>query len=247
MSFQDLETVALNNALESNETYEDYLNTFINPTDLNFLGNIEVARQLVELGINVKTQILGREEFYTKKEALHQLKLSKLKAKEIVLNFKSVDPALYENNPLLKAIADREEQIKNDYLATILYIRAAKLNSKGRTVEISGYVDLSERFNKENFVKYYKGDRLFLPKTTDLSYYNWNTGSCVFNDTKMFKNESDIDHKRLGFKNKRDRKIVWTDIEAKENPAVKITQMETDNGLYKQIIIFDQVLNIKNY
>jgi hypothetical protein len=35
--------------VEKFETYEDYLNSQITPTDLNYLGDEEMARQLVEL------------------------------------------------------------------------------------------------------------------------------------------------------------------------------------------------------
>lgn len=35
-------------------SYEEYLDSFITQKDIDYLENVDVARQLVELGLNVK-------------------------------------------------------------------------------------------------------------------------------------------------------------------------------------------------
>lgn len=249
MSHQELDSLAGANVASKFERYENYLDSFINKNDLEFLENIEVARQLVELGINVKTQILSREEFNRKKEELQELKRQRLAKNKIVVAFKEVSNSeIIDNDPLLKAMAEREEAIRNDVMATIIYLRVCIKNSKNRLVEVSGYIDLCERLNTENFIPYYEGKTLLLPKKTDLSFYNWNTGFCVFNDSKIFKNEADVEQKILGFKNKRDRRIIWVDeAQEVETKSVKRFEIRSSSPIYKQIIFFDQMLNIKTF
>lgn len=249
MSYQNLD--AGNNPLVAHkfDSYEAYLDSFINKTDLEFLDSIDVARQLVELGINVKTQVLSRDEFNQKKEQLQQLKRQRLAEKKIVVVYKEVNNNEFMNaDPFLRAIAEREEAIRNDMMATIVFMRLTIRNSKNTIVEVSGYIDLSDRLNNENFVPYYEGKKLLRPKKTDLSFFNWNTGACVFNDSRMFKNEPDVEKKSLGFKNKRDRRVIWVDnIQETDGQSVKRIEVRSVNPVYKQIIFFDQLLNIKTY
>lgn len=45
------------------DTYEEYLDSFISLKDMENLENLDVARHLVELGLNVKVQVVSRAEF----------------------------------------------------------------------------------------------------------------------------------------------------------------------------------------
>lgn len=249
MSYQELEAGGNATIASKFESYEAYLDSFINKTDLEYLENIDVARQLVELGINVKTQILSREEFNQKKDQLQQLNRQRMAEKKIVVAYKEVKNTQgITNDPFLKAIADREEDIRNDVLATIIFVRLTIKNSKGRVVEVSGYIDLSDRLNNEDFIHYYEGRQLLIPRKSDLSFFNWNTGVCVFNDSRMFKNEADVEKKAVGFKNKRDRRIIWVDsVTEADNYSVKRTEVQPLSSVYKQVIFFDQMLNIKTF
>jgi hypothetical protein len=56
-----------------------------------------------------------------------------------------------------------------------------------KNTEVSGYIDLAHRLKTEDFRPYFEGKKKILPKTTDLSYYNWKTGTCVSNDSPNFK------------------------------------------------------------
>ena len=51
-------------------TYEDFLDSQITQQDLFYLGDEELARQLVELGYRGSGEVLKREEFEAKKAAL---------------------------------------------------------------------------------------------------------------------------------------------------------------------------------
>lgn len=53
-------------------------------------------------------------------------------------------------------------------------------------MEKSSYIDLNERMRKESFLDYYLGKKLLLPKSSDLSYYNWKNGKCKSNETEAF-------------------------------------------------------------
>lgn len=53
--------------------------------------------------------------------------------------------------------------------------------------EISGYIDYAHRLKTEDFRLYFDGKKKLLPKTTDLSYFNWRTNACYANDSPNFK------------------------------------------------------------
>ena len=55
--------------MEEFDTYEDYLDKQITPTDLYYLEDVELARQLVELGYRGNGELLRRDEFDVRKEA----------------------------------------------------------------------------------------------------------------------------------------------------------------------------------
>ena len=90
----------------------------------NLKGNLETARQLIELGINTKTQVMSEEEFNQKKAKIMNLRNQKetYKIKEIDCK-KIKDPKIFENEPFLAALADREEAIVNGKKLSILFLR----------------------------------------------------------------------------------------------------------------------------
>ena len=60
------------------------------------------------------------------------------------------------------------------------------------------------------------------PKPTDLSYYNWDTGKVVSNDSPNFKVDASNGSTGLLFRNKKDRKVINVD------PNIKNTEENTD-------------------
>lgn len=92
----------------------------------------------------------------------------------------------------------------------------------------------------EDFRPYFSGEKVLLPKTTDLSFYNWVTRTCVSNDSPNFKVDATSGNQGLLFRNKRDRKVINV------NPNSKISDSNTTRVVvtslrqeYKQIVIFD--------
>jgi len=86
------------------------------------------------------------------------------------------------SDKFLMELAKREEQVLNGKLLTIIFVRYESKNS-----EISGYIDYAHRLKTDNFKEYFEGKKKLLPRTSDLSYYNWKTGMCVSNDSPNFK------------------------------------------------------------
>merc|ERR1712196_36246 len=104
-------------------------------------------------------------------------------------------------DPFLIALADREELVRSGKLTTIIYIRTS--NSRGQ--EVSAYIDYAQRLKVENFDRYFDEtlgpDRPKLqPKTSDLSYFNFETQHSTSNSNENFQV---IAHNEIGllFKN----------------------------------------------
>ena len=57
---------------------------------------------------------------------------------------------------------------------------------------------------------YFEGKKQLLPRTSDLSYYNWDTQSCTLFDSPNFRVDANSEAGLL-FKNKRDRKVINVD------------------------------------
>lgn len=161
-----------------------------------------MARQLVELGYRGSGEPLKREEFESRKKAAESFRLSKrLATNALASNGK--DLAQY---PFLQALAEREEANRIGKLTSIIFIRTK--NSKDQ--EISGYIDFAHRLKSENFDCYFNRQKVFLPRPSDMSFYNWETQTCTSNATPNFQVIADNESGLL-FKNKRDRKIINVD------------------------------------
>lgn len=99
------------NELEQFTTYEDYLDSFIEENDVKYLGNIDLARQLIELGIHSKQPILKKEQFEAKQRALAEAKKNQNNDKVKELTHKLVDEKLWKDDPFLVEISKREEDV----------------------------------------------------------------------------------------------------------------------------------------
>ena len=58
--------------VERFETYEDYLDSQLTPTDLAYLEDEDMARQLVELGYRGLGDTIRREDFEKRKKLLNE-------------------------------------------------------------------------------------------------------------------------------------------------------------------------------
>lgn len=74
MSLIELELESIQNTLDQFDTYESYLDSYVTQQDIDNLENLDLARKLVELGLNIKTQLLTKEEFEKKKALLEHFR-----------------------------------------------------------------------------------------------------------------------------------------------------------------------------
>merc|ERR1712110_924478 len=116
-------------------------------------------------------------EFEAKKAALEAAKLSKRsQQKQLISQGQTYDDAFWT------ALAEREEPNRLAKMTSIIFIR--DFNSRGQ--EISGYIDYAQRLKNEDFEQYFSGKKRLLPKSTDLSFYNWETQRATLNPTPNF-------------------------------------------------------------
>lgn len=199
--------------------------------DLFYLEDVELARQLVELEYRGSGEILRREEFEERKEAAEQARLQEARNKPKKLASAGKELSAY---PLLSALAQREEAVRNGKLTTIIFIRDR--NAKGQ--EVSGYIDFAHRLKIEDLEPVFLHRRRLMPKPSDLSFYNWETQTSTSNPTPNFQVIADNEAGLL-FKNKRDRKIINVDPRAKPGDNSTRTEILTDE--YQQVVLYDHV------
>jgi len=223
--------------VSSYATYEDYLDQQVTDRDLFYLNDEKLARELVELGYRGNGDTLNRTEYEEKKRELQEElsnanKLKRGGSQKIELFSHGLDTETAD--PFLRELAKREELVRNGKLTTIIFIRTT--NARGQ--EISGYIDLKYRMmTEQNFRSYFEGKKKMKPKPTDLSYYNWETQTANSNPTQNFQVIADNQHGLL-FKNKRDRKVINVDPNAKE-VGDNSQRFEIFSDDYLQIVIFD--------
>mmetsp|Transcript_15759 Transcript_15759/g.46582 ORF Transcript_15759/g.46582 Transcript_15759/m.46582 type:complete len:239 (-) Transcript_15759:358-1074(-) len=217
--------------LDEYASYEDYLDNQITATDMYYLEDVELARSLVELGVRGNGEVIKREEFEQRKaaaEAARQARINK-KPKRLASQGKNV-----EDFPLLQALKDREEAVRNGKLTTIIFVRDK--NAKGQ--EVSGYIDFGHRLRSENMEAVFDRKKRLMPRPTDLSFYNWETQMSTSNPTPNFQVIAD-DECGLLFKNKRDRKVINVDPHARPGDNSMRTELLTDE--FAQVVLFDHV------
>lgn len=214
--------------VEQFDTYEDYLDSQLTETDLGYLEDEEMARQLVELGYRGLGDTIRREDFEARKKLLHERASQK---HSLPKQLASVDRDFTEF-PFLQALANREEPVRTGKLTTIIFLR--DFNSKGQ--EVSGYIDYAHRLRTEDFVPYFERRRRLLPKPTDLSYYNWETQLSTSNSSPHYQAIADSVQGLL-FKNKRDRKVI--NVNPEMSPGDNTVRIELDAKEYVQIVIYD--------
>lgn len=218
------------------QTYEDYLDLFVTPQDLFYLGDADNARQIVELGYKPNAKdFMSREEFEAEKRAALEGPSKRRKSAEEVLS----DGMSFAHSPFLYALQKREELVRNGKLSTIIFIRDT-VNGH----EVSGYIDYYHRLKNDNFLDYFKGKRRLLPRRTDLSYYNWKTHTLYYNNSATFQVLADSEA-GLMFKHRRDRKTINVDPRA-PTPGDNSNRTVLVTGEYTQVTLYDHVTRRKN-
>jgi hypothetical protein len=217
------------------ESYEDYLDSQITETDIYYLEDEDLARQLVELGYRGSGETLKREEFMARKKAVEQARLNKLRTTPKALASAGKDVTGF---PFLASLAEREEMVRNGKLTTIVFIRDK--NAKGQ--EVSGYIDYAHRLKMESFEPYFERKKKLMPRPTDLSFYNWETQTSTSNATPNFQVIADNEGGLL-FKNKRDRKVI--NVDPKARPGDNSRRIELHTHEYTQVVLYDHVTRRK--
>nr|XP_011708642.1 uncharacterized protein C4orf22 homolog isoform X2 [Macaca nemestrina] len=192
---------ALDNIVTQFNTYEDFLDSQITTVDLYYLEDETLARQLVELGYRGTGERVKREDFEARKAAIE---ISRLAERAQQKTLTSAGKDLQDN--FLMALAMREEDNRNGKLSSVIFIRDR--NSYGQ--EISGYIDYAHRLKTEDFEIYFSGKKRLLPRTTDISFYNWDADIAVCNSSPNYQVIAD-NPEGLLFRYKRDRKILNVD------------------------------------
>ncbi|XP_062307331.1 cilia- and flagella-associated protein 299 [Osmerus eperlanus] len=123
-------------------------------------------------------------------------------------------------------------------MTSIIFIRDR--NALGQ--EISGYIDYSHRLKTEEFEQYFSGKKRLLPRSTDLSFYNWDTQVSTSNPSANYQVIAE-NSSGLLFKNKRDRKIL--NVDPKVSPGDNSTRIPLQSDLYTQVVIYDHTTRRK--
>lgn len=134
----------------------------------------------------------------------------------------------------VQELQKREEAVRNGKLATIVFIRDVNANGQ----EVSGYIDYGHRLKAGAMEAVFDRKARFLPKPTDLSFYNWDTHASSSTPTPNFQVIAD-NAAGLVFKNKRDRKVINMDPNA--NPGDNSTRTNFQTDEYMQVVIYDHI------
>ncbi|KAH0574106.1 hypothetical protein SS50377_24051 [Spironucleus salmonicida] len=216
------------------KTYEEYLDSHIKPEDLFFLNSLETARRIVETS-SLKSEILKRDEFESAKREINSQKQRGQSYQ--TTNFAS-DGANVDEFPFLFALKQREQLVKEGKLAVIVFLRDK--NHSGQ--EISGYIDYGQRLKNEDCRGYFLRQKKLLPKSTDLSFYNWDTQFVSSMASENFELMADNEAGFL-FKCRRDRKVINV------NPGAVLDEKSVrhviDTHEYVHCVIYDHVLRRK--
>ena len=214
-------------ALEQFADYEAYLDSQVSETDMYYLEDEEMARQLVELGYRGSGDTLKRDEFEARRRALRERGTQRANVpKALASHGKDLS-----GNPFLAALASREALVRNGKLTSIIFVRTT--NAKGQ--QVSAYIDYAHRLKTEDFGPYFAGEKKLMPKPTDLSYYNWETQTSTSNSTPNFQVIADNESGLL-FKNKRDRKII--NVDSTQSPGDNSNRVEIQTTEYLQVVIW---------
>ncbi|XP_051026772.1 cilia- and flagella-associated protein 299 [Acomys russatus] len=230
---QDEGLTAVDNVVTQFNTYEDFLDSQITTVDLYYLEDENLARQLVELGYRGTGEIVKREDFEARKAAINIARLAERTQKKALT---SAGKDLQDN--FLKALAMREEDNRNGKVSTVIFIRDK--NSHGQ--EVSGYIDYAHRLKSEDFEVYFSGKKRLLPRTTDISFYNWDSHIAVCNSSPNYQVIAD-NPEGLLFEYKRDKKIL--NVDPKAHPGDSSTRVPIQTELYTHALLFDHIFRRK--
>lgn len=219
------------------DSYSDYLQSFTSIEEYRYLGNMKVISSLIKLGYRTNGTIYEEDEFHTKRKHLLEL-----------INPKSIISQLYSrylvgDDPVLVALANREERNVQKKLSTIIFLQIRQRNG----FDISGYIDFADSLHKcsihslgaTNWKAVFQGRILLRPNRNHLSFYDWHTGTICFNNSDNF--EILNYGTSLMFKHIGDHKIVpVTAIESPYKDNVNRTFIQSP--MYGCVALYDHIV-----
>ena len=230
-SDEQLQTV---NAVAHFETYESYLDSIASWQDMFYLEDQALARAVVELGYRGTAEFMKRREFKERRAEYEASKVAR-DAREDAL----ASEGLELEDPLLRALADREADNREGSLSTIIFLRS--LNERNQ--EISGYIDYAQRLRTDTFADYFSGRARLTPRLSDMAFFNWKTQHARCNNTPNWQVLSES-VRGLAFKSRRDRKVVSVDPRA-ESPGDSSTRTLFSSPNYTQVVLYDHIIRQK--
>ncbi|KAM3963537.1 LOW QUALITY PROTEIN: cilia- and flagella-associated protein 299 [Aphomia sociella] len=215
------------------DTWEDYLDSLIEISDLRNLRSIVSARTIAALGYRAYGDTLSENEFYTRRAVIHGI------VYPVVRPYTLVSEGADLEDPFKRELAVRERANRIGILQSIIFIRHF---TKGG-FEISGYIDYAHKLISENWNAFFKFNKILWPKDNDLGYYHWRHGTVRSNMSRNYKPLMDPE-KGLLFQNRHDHKIIFPD--PQQDPGQNTTKQRVYSPRYTQIEIYDHVVRRKS-
>ncbi|XP_030555852.1 cilia- and flagella-associated protein 299 [Drosophila novamexicana] len=224
-------------------SYEDYLDHFININDVRYLRNWSLSRQFIQnaCGKSCMGRLLSRSEYAEQRKKL-----------EIMLNPRGISESTlfgedYEgNDSVLKEFADREYQLLNKQISTIIFL---VMRSK-QGLEVSGFIDLEESLREshykhsEHYVNWpaiFEGKDKLIPQPFHLSFFDWYKNKVKCNNSANFKVVSGRAHSLL-MMHRGDHKIICVNAGCTCNWSKNAKRSVYSSSIYGQCLFFDHII-----
>jgi hypothetical protein len=212
------------------DTFDEFLDSQITELDLFYVQDIAIARKLVEYGLRGNGEIISKKEYTSRKAAIEKPKDNKTEGFDTRTKLGS-----FSTDSMEYHLAKREIANRKGILNTIVFVRI--LNARNK--EISSYIDYAHRLETDDFSLIFESAKKFLPKISDLSYYDWSTGKTISNETRNYLTISNNQNGLL-FKNKNSRIVLNLD------PFVGLPELYNRTDVfctgYLQVSFFDHFL-----
>ncbi|EDW64131.2 cilia- and flagella-associated protein 299 [Drosophila virilis] len=224
-------------------SYEDYLDHFINIHDVRYLRNWSLSRQFIQnaCGKSCMGRLLSRSEYADQRKKL-----------EIMLNPRGISESTlfgedYEgNDSVLKEFADREFQLLNKQISTIIFL----LMRSTQGLEVSGFIDLEESLREshykhsEHYVNWpaiFEGKEKLIPQPYHLSFFDWYKNKVKCNNSANFKVVSGRAHSLL-MMHRGDHKIICVNAGCTCNWSKNAKRSVYSSSIYGQCLFFDHII-----
>ncbi|EDV99484.1 cilia- and flagella-associated protein 299 [Drosophila grimshawi] len=219
------------------ETYAEYLESFTRPEEYRYLGNKKVINSLVKLGYRTNATIHEEDDFYRLKKHLTELINPKTTSVKLFGSY------LTSDDPVLVALAEREERNLQKKLSTIIFLQVRQRSG----FDISGYIDYADSLlaanlhmvGCTNWKAVFEGRIMLRPKRSHLSFFDWHSGTICYNPSN---NYAIMHHgASLMFQHLGDHKFIpVTNADSWHKDNVKRTSIRSP--MYNCIVLYDHVV-----